>query len=625
MIKFHNRIGRLKHVFSLNYPCSKQKSHENLTVSGAMLNLTSVDWRFERLLSLVCILALITWAGCSRPTEVTGVAIESRNQPVFFGAAESATDLQSNRLIAPTTHPSGFDLSFLHNDHFGIFFANVAPLIEAGSQNKEFINSLEDWLVSMVGSANANPRSIERIWVILDRDTFDLTQIEQMPIVWVFDYASPIDVLVETSPEHESKNRTDEIPFETMLLSPTRLAFGQKSLLSKLESKSFPSAAMLERIDQLEIDADISGLVVIEPIQATLEQVFGILARFGDEAKLISQLPEQLKSFSFELSVQSQTTLKAKVEMKNERFAKESFSMINNLLSMANSFGSAAGLPLEGSETIEMPIELQVTEVIDEITNQISSESLFDIQVTDQFLKMSLQRPSSLDKLITAISQDYLAAKLLERRQTNLDQIAKAIAGFEEANGHLPPASLVGNSNQILRDSWRVSLLPFLGEQELYDQFDLNAAWNSPANLEVAKKIPEVFQVFNELDHLELLTTEVDGISVPLSRWHLVLGQNSIYRPDRLQPTLAEINDQKTRTAVVIEGGNATAVPWTAPQYLPIDPWMLEEFGDPIENGILMIDANFKARMVKRNSEYLQTLISSEPSSSLPRNAFFRR
>ena len=39
--------------------------------------------------------------------------------------------------------------------------------------------------------------------------------------------------------------------------------------------------------------------------------------------------------------------------------------------------------------------------------------------------------------------------------------------------------------------SWRVELLPYLGQQALYDQFDLTQPWDSARNLPFAKLIPE--------------------------------------------------------------------------------------------------------------------------------------
>src|SRR5437879_5963776 len=58
----------------------------------------------------------------------------------------------------------------------------------------------------------------------------------------------------------------------------------------------------------------------------------------------------------------------------------------------------------------------------------------------------------------------------------NLKQIGKAMKDYHDAHGHLPPAAAYGKDGQPLY-SWRVMLLPFLGEEDLYSQFRLDEAW----------------------------------------------------------------------------------------------------------------------------------------------------
>jgi len=42
--------------------------------------------------------------------------------------------------------------------------------------------------------------------------------------------------------------------------------------------------------------------------------------------------------------------------------------------------------------------------------------------------------------------------------------------------------------------SWRVLILPFLGEQALYDAYDFREPWNGPRNRQVAARMPNVFR-----------------------------------------------------------------------------------------------------------------------------------
>jgi hypothetical protein len=41
--------------------------------------------------------------------------------------------------------------------------------------------------------------------------------------------------------------------------------------------------------------------------------------------------------------------------------------------------------------------------------------------------------------------------------------------------------------------SWRVHILPYLGEQGLYSQFNLNEPWDSPANRRLLSQMPAIY------------------------------------------------------------------------------------------------------------------------------------
>ncbi len=67
------------------------------------------------------------------------------------------------------------------------------------------------------------------------------------------------------------------------------------------------------------------------------------------------------------------------------------------------------------------------------------------------------------------------------------------MANYESAFGTLPPAATFDKEGTPLL-SWRVLLLPYLERGELYNQFHLDEAWDSPHNRPLADKMPRVFQ-----------------------------------------------------------------------------------------------------------------------------------
>lgn len=57
---------------------------------------------------------------------------------------------------------------------------------------------------------------------------------------------------------------------------------------------------------------------------------------------------------------------------------------------------------------------------------------------------------------------------------------------YQHKHGRLPPAVVHGPEGKPLH-SWRVLLLPFIGQEALYKQFKLEEPWDSPHNLSLER------------------------------------------------------------------------------------------------------------------------------------------
>lgn len=73
-----------------------------------------------------------------------------------------------------------------------------------------------------------------------------------------------------------------------------------------------------------------------------------------------------------------------------------------------------------------------------------------------------------------------------------LKSIGLALHGYHGVNGAFPAAATY-DANQKPLLSWRVHILPQIGEQDLYDKFRLREPWDSPHNKSLVEKMPTVF------------------------------------------------------------------------------------------------------------------------------------
>jgi RNA polymerase sigma factor (sigma-70 family) len=80
-----------------------------------------------------------------------------------------------------------------------------------------------------------------------------------------------------------------------------------------------------------------------------------------------------------------------------------------------------------------------------------------------------------------------------QKSLNNLKQIGRAFQKYDDAQGHLP-AEIQDKDGQPLL-SWRVALLPYLGQEALYKQFALDQPWDSEHNLKLLAKMPAIYRV----------------------------------------------------------------------------------------------------------------------------------
>ena len=138
----------------------------------------------------------------------------------------------------------------------------------------------------------------------------------------------------------------------------------------------------------------------------------------------------------------------------------------------------------------------------------------------------------------------------------DLRQIGKAMQAYVKAEGTLPPAYTCDKSGKPLL-SWRVAILPYLGEEALYKQFHLDEPWDGTRNKELASHRPSCFARCKSQpgDKTNYLT---------------VRGQETVF-PGKRGVRMEEIKGGLAATIMVVEVIDAWAVVWTKPDNFEYD------------------------------------------------------
>lgn len=161
--------------------------------------------------------------------------------------------------------------------------------------------------------------------------------------------------------------------------------------------------------------------------------------------------------------------------------------------------------------------------------------------------------------VVVVIPVGRAASPAAERMTSNnhLKQIGLALHHYHNQHGSFPPAYIADEEGRPMH-SWRVLILPYAGEQALYDRYDFDKPWDHPNNVEVTRQMPEIYgsphsHYYGFGKTAPAGHTHYQAISAPGT----VLGQTEGCRMD-------EIADGLFKTAIVLEN-YARPVHWAEP------------------------------------------------------------
>ncbi|SIO60421.1 RNA polymerase sigma factor, sigma-70 family [Singulisphaera sp. GP187] len=185
-------------------------------------------------------------------------------------------------------------------------------------------------------------------------------------------------------------------------------------------------------------------------------------------------------------------------------------------------------------------------------------------------------------------------AELIVRSAANLRKIARGIHAYLDTNKRFPPPAIYSANGKPLL-SWRVAILPFIGEKALYDQFKLDEPWDGPHNQGLLKLRPKVYApVVNRSQPTE--STYYQGFTGKRAFFE---GKNGIALVEGRNP-FPEIPDGTVSTLMVVEAG--ATVPWTKPedlQYAPDQPF--PKLGGQFKEGFVALTADGSTRFINRS------------------------
>lgn len=162
--------------------------------------------------------------------------------------------------------------------------------------------------------------------------------------------------------------------------------------------------------------------------------------------------------------------------------------------------------------------------------------------------------------LIALLLPAIQAARGAAQRTADSNQakmISLALMNYEAQYGAFPPAVVTDADGKPLY-SWRVLILPFLEQGNLYDQYHLDESWDSPHNKPLSDTVVSSFQSMAE------------PRDTPHTNFVAVVGPGTVFPSDGSKVSIGSIQDGPSNTAVVVQVAGP-GIPWAAPEDLDLD------------------------------------------------------
>jgi hypothetical protein len=147
------------------------------------------------------------------------------------------------------------------------------------------------------------------------------------------------------------------------------------------------------------------------------------------------------------------------------------------------------------------------------------------------------------------------AAEHFKTSENNLKQIGLAFHNYLATMGTWPCNITSEDGKPLL--SWRVVILPYIEQDNLYKTFNMDEPWDSENNKKLIEKKPDIYA-----------SPRVALKNKAYTVYQGFAGDGTLFEPGK-KLRIADITDGTSNTIMVVE--SSVAVPWTKPVDLPFD------------------------------------------------------
>ncbi|MEE3075521.1 MAG: hypothetical protein VX739_07570 [Planctomycetota bacterium] len=493
------------------------------------------------------------------------------------------------------------DTSIISSDAFAALVVKPQRLLSQSWAQDEKIKA---GLLELVDRLGFSPMDCKTMLVAISPPQTP----EDIPMVGRMDFETPIDLSSIAQEFGDALSLIEEGGVSYFVTSDQKMAyrsagegviyFGELKRLRQLEQKSSAAGALARRLRGIELSGDATLLVDFAPIRPLLAQAASMTQQpFAgpspeEEGVPLEKLLAQLDSLSMSLDTAAEEVVVAEMDLGDSELAAQIAASSKKQISQFKIIGPLA-------------LSAALSGVPDDVSSAVSTllyGVLGGLKITssDNQVVAKLRLPNNIADQFQVLLAYAGQLQLQEERSESFAVLGNALAEVLK-QGYVPP-SIEDHPEWFDADgqsklSWRVHLLPLLGEAELHAKFKLDEDWDSEHNLELLEEIPEIFQSVEGSSQSSFLGFGGEGMS---------MASGMLHKPD-------DLKDDADLTIMLMDVGDRLAVPWTQPiDLLSLEVEKLAEIADDTSGKIQVITVSGKKRTLQKrlSLEQLQAMLS---------------
>ena len=488
---------------------------------------------------------------------------------------QNITDGTSNTIMTVLAGPDRADI---WTKPGGLDFDPENPIEALGKIDERFLVGFMDGSVRTV-PADINPTSLAgfitqsggEVTMDVDLDGNRPSRVQAMPGI-ILRTSAPLDQdaifsisLVGLGEGEPGKIESQEVTvFESCMVAmpdDRTLLVGPEPLLKKMLTRRWVADKAagdkaINTVQQQLYDSfpanDIAGMIDLEPLNDLKSQ----MAQNTPMPGLIEGLQGAI--FTADLAGAGKFLSQFEVRTANKNSAMQLSALAQGMLQMQKAqMLSMANAP-------ESPLNAEAAETLAGLYDTVK------ITTKDSSVSYVMPKPDNMESFFETLKPGFVSMFDLIResrksavamsRRNNMKQIGLAFHNYHDTFNHFPAADGNGERGQGRKTglSWRVYLLPFIDQAQLYNQLNLDEDWDSPHNKTLIEQMPDVFKVegVDKLGYtsVHVFTGDATGMGTAEGT------------------QLRDFTDGTANTILAVVAGPESAEVWTKPGGLEFNP-----------------------------------------------------